>query len=160
MKTKSKKSNHFYEVEKIVRKRISSTGIPEYEIKWLGWDAIYNTWEPIENLKQIKEMVIEYEKNNPDKGQIDINQIFSEDEEEDSMSIVSVPYGDIDIDTPLRIIRMFKDAEGTIKAEIEWTVRKTNGFKPTNTYIDASELKIKYIDLLIEYYESRIRFVL
>ena len=39
-----------YSVEKIVDKRLSSDGDIEYLLKWKGFSAKYNTWEPKENL--------------------------------------------------------------------------------------------------------------
>ena len=35
--------------EEIIGRR-TEKGKPEYEIKWVGWTAAHNTWEPIPNL--------------------------------------------------------------------------------------------------------------
>ncbi|CAG7831108.1 unnamed protein product [Allacma fusca] len=53
-------SEDIYEVEKIVRKRVSD-GRVEYLIKWQGYSSSENTWEPIENL-QCHELVNGFEK--------------------------------------------------------------------------------------------------
>ena len=49
-----------YEVEKIIDKRIINDKI-EYLIKWKGYSDFENTWEPIENMSNAKEIIFEYE---------------------------------------------------------------------------------------------------
>jgi hypothetical protein len=49
-----------YEVEKILDKRIIHKK-PQYLVKWFGYPLYDSTWEPIENLKNCKEKVKEYE---------------------------------------------------------------------------------------------------
>lgn len=52
-----------FDVEKIVGKRVKNNQT-EYLIKWLGYSDSYNTWEPLDNLDNIKDMVQEFEKQN------------------------------------------------------------------------------------------------
>lgn len=52
-----------YLVEAIREKIIDIDGITKYQIKWEGYPEEQNTWEPIENLRNIMNMVEEFEKN-------------------------------------------------------------------------------------------------
>ena len=49
-----------YEVERIEAERIRKKGkyhVSEYLIKWKGYDAIYNTWEPVKHLKNAPDII-------------------------------------------------------------------------------------------------------
>ena len=56
--------NNFYEVEKIIDRRIVK-GKKEYLIKWKGYPESQSTWEPISHLTNIKDMVKEFDDNFP-----------------------------------------------------------------------------------------------
>ena len=58
-----------------------------------------------------------------------------------------------------KIIKMYEDEEGVIWAEVKWLIRNQNGVRPNNTMVPRDSLKEKYIRLLIEYYEMKIRFL-
>ena len=45
-----------YEVEAILQ-RARKYGIEHYEIKWVGWTAASNTWEPVTNLVGCEEEI-------------------------------------------------------------------------------------------------------
>jgi hypothetical protein len=49
-----------YEVEAI-RDRKFVKGKPQYFIKWKGWAEKDNTWEPLENLETVLNLVKEYD---------------------------------------------------------------------------------------------------
>ena len=49
-------SNNFYEVENIIDRRIIR-GRKEYLIKWKGYPESQSTWEPINHLRYIQELV-------------------------------------------------------------------------------------------------------
>lgn len=51
-----------YVVEKIVSAR-ERNGKKEYKIKWEGYDYRQCTWEPLENLENIKELIKDFEEN-------------------------------------------------------------------------------------------------
>ena len=53
---------NFYNVEKIVKKRIRNGKI-QYFVKWENYDSCDNTWEPKENLSNISHMIEAYEEN-------------------------------------------------------------------------------------------------
>merc|ERR1712004_477853 len=58
---KKKKAEAEYEVESVVSKRETDEGKVEYLVKWKGYDASDNTWEPIENLESSQELIDEFE---------------------------------------------------------------------------------------------------
>ena len=60
-KKKKKKAEAEYEVESIVSKRESNEGKVEYLVKWKGWNASDNTWEPVDNLQSSQELIDEFE---------------------------------------------------------------------------------------------------
>merc|ERR1712038_1317547 len=56
-----KKAEAEYEVESVVSKRETEEGKVEYLVKWKGYDASDNTWEPVENLESSQELIDEFE---------------------------------------------------------------------------------------------------
>merc|ERR1719422_2802539 len=58
---KKKKAEVEYEVETVVSKRDTEEGKVEYLVKWKGYDASDNTWEPVENLESSQELIDEFE---------------------------------------------------------------------------------------------------
>ena len=58
---KKKKAEAEYEVESVVSKRDTGEGKVEYLVKWKGYDASDNTWEPVENLESSQELIDEFE---------------------------------------------------------------------------------------------------
>ena len=67
---KKKKAEAEYEVESVVSKRdtglvsrlmYAGEGKVEYLVKWKGYDASDNTWEPVENLESSQELIDEFE---------------------------------------------------------------------------------------------------
>ena len=58
---KKKKAEAEYEVESVVSKRDTEEGKVEYLVKWKGYDASDNTWEPVENLESSQELIDEFE---------------------------------------------------------------------------------------------------
>ena len=54
-----------YEVEKVLDSRIFRRKL-QYEVKWEGWDEGHITWEPEENLKNAREAIDDFHKDNPD----------------------------------------------------------------------------------------------
>ena len=63
-----------YEVEKIKDKRIINDKI-EYLIKWKGYSDFENTWEPIENMSNAKEIIEEYEEKEKNRFKTPIKNI-------------------------------------------------------------------------------------
>ena len=55
-------SEEEYVVEKIVGKRINKDGVLEYKVKWEGYSDQESTWEPLENLVNVQNIIEDYEK--------------------------------------------------------------------------------------------------
>ena len=52
-----------YEVENILDKRVAKKGKVEYLVKWKNFDDLADyTWEPANNLEDVKDMVANFEK--------------------------------------------------------------------------------------------------
>ncbi|EAR90777.2 chromodomain protein (macronuclear) [Tetrahymena thermophila SB210] len=59
--------NENYIVEKIIKKRIKNKKC-EYYVKWQGYPSNKNTWEPLSNLENVKDMIYQYEYDLPQTG--------------------------------------------------------------------------------------------
>ncbi|KAL4459792.1 hypothetical protein ABPG74_003318 [Tetrahymena malaccensis] len=59
--------NENYIVEKIIKKRIENRKC-EYFVKWQGYSSKKNTWEPLSNLENVKDMIYQYEYDLPQTG--------------------------------------------------------------------------------------------
>ena len=76
---------------------------------------------------------------------------IGKDDREDQMKV------DLEVDEPLKVLDSKMDHKKVI-CLIEWKVR-SDGMKPDNSYISTDILKEKFPKFLIDYYESRIKFV-
>ena len=45
-----------YEPERVVAERLAK-GVTQYQVKWVGWDAKHNTWEPLEHLAGCEDLI-------------------------------------------------------------------------------------------------------
>jgi hypothetical protein len=59
--------SELYEVEYIIDKKIEF-GLVKYLIKWKDWPVEESTWEPVENLKGVRGLIIEFEKEFKKRG--------------------------------------------------------------------------------------------
>ncbi|CAH8320210.1 unnamed protein product [Eruca vesicaria subsp. sativa] len=57
---RSKLDDGYFEIEAIRRKRVRK-GKVQYLIKWRGWPETANTWEPLENLQSIADVIDSFE---------------------------------------------------------------------------------------------------
>ena len=48
-----------YEPEKVVAQR-TAKGVLQFQVKWVGYDAKSNTWEPLENLAGCEDLVADF----------------------------------------------------------------------------------------------------
>lgn len=61
MNHKRKRSDKIYEVQKIIGKRTNSK-LLQYKVKWKGYSIREATWEPIENLGNVQNLIQKYER--------------------------------------------------------------------------------------------------
>ena len=54
-----------YEVEEVLDSRVRWRHL-EYLVKWKGYDAAHNSWEPFANLQNAKRIITRFHKNHPD----------------------------------------------------------------------------------------------
>lgn len=182
-----------YEVEAIVGKR-QRDGKVEYKVKWVGYSFEECTWEPLRNLKNVRDMIDEYEdkkngnkeenkpKEKPKEHQEDLSpneddkekvllghkraheekekkeekdpKNSSNDEEEEAEEGPEVE----DDKEPkkkdkikyLKVISVSKDFTATVLVE-------HNGVESRIT-MKTSQLKAVAPVLLVDFYESRIKF--
>ena len=54
-----------WEIEKIVEKKyFPKENKVKYLSKWKGWSSNFNTWEPIENLSNVLDLIAQFESEN------------------------------------------------------------------------------------------------
>ena len=159
--------NDYYTVEEIMNRR-KKNGKYEYLIKWKGY-AGQNTWEPIQNLQSIKEVIKEYDelyesinkKNKNRKSFLKQKRIKIKDHNENKNKNVlnkkregyDFPY--IIVDDSIEKIVSVSKKEGELIAE--YLKKDTNGNIIRNK-MKTKELKKINPWVLINFYESKIKF--
>merc|ERR1712032_199472 len=80
-KGKKKRVEAEYEVEMIVSKRESEEGKVEYLVKWKGWNASDNTWEPVDNLQSSQELIDDFEGKTEDAEEKEVKEAIVKESE-------------------------------------------------------------------------------
>ena len=162
-----------YEVEKIIDKRIIN-GKLEYKIKWVGYPMSQCTWEPIRNLANIKPMIKEFESNEiNDKKQKRIPDYYFIGKKRDNSNDSSFEnYNEyykkndkiknkkskekkvIYINDKYKSIYTIKKENSQLLAVV---VTEEDGILNKIT-IPTQELRRLNPDILIDFYEQRIKF--
>lgn len=88
MNYKRKRSNDIYEVQKIIGKKIKGKTI-HYKVKWKGYKAEDSTWEPIENLVNVRNLIQKYEKRIELKKSNSLKRIVKIKDKEPSMFCIN-----------------------------------------------------------------------
>ncbi len=189
----------FY-VERILSKRDYPL---QYLIKWEGWDVKDATWEPVENLEHVLELVDEFEKKEAIKKyekeskmesmikknkqtiakkfdelkevtpprektfsnakereeqkiykEYKTNKMKKEKEKEKKDNILQKFPNDEEAEC-IKTVKLIKD---TIHCLVSWKT-KSNGIKSEDAFISTVILSDKIPLLLIDYYESKIKFI-
>ena len=52
-----------YEVERILKKRMTAGGVTEYLIRWKGYGEADDTWEPEYNVEHAQEAIAQFKEN-------------------------------------------------------------------------------------------------
>ena len=168
---------NFYEVERISDRRIVG-GKKQYLIKWKGYSDNESTWEPISHLKyildQVKEFEEKYEKKN-NKSKPENKESSTEDvkEEKESDNLngkkrkrdkdeIEEDYCNryreerLLIDKSVKKILSVKKEENGIVAIVE---KENKNKKITKEIISTNDLKKSNPWMLIDYYETKIKFL-
>jgi len=155
-----------YMVEEVIGKRLNHKGQTQYLIKWEGYPVEDSTWEPLENLTNIKSLIKFYEEKSKKKQELEnipkipteVNK-QSENKISTNSNITKSSYEVIDnlgmlIPTTILTARQM---DKQIYCLVEFLQSGTENVKPV--FVPSKLLKEAYPQILIEFYESKIRFV-
>lgn len=162
-KKKEFKDGDFFEIEKILSRRGPDEN-QEYFIKWQGWPDASNTWEPMNNLLNVVQRIIDFEREKDPNKNVDFLKAFKYDDEDDKKSvnsnesIASVVEGNLKIDHPGKIINIHRDKD-EILLKIEWLIRKSDGVEPIPSWIKESEFRKKHLKMVLQFYEKLIGII-
>jgi Chromo (CHRromatin Organisation MOdifier) domain len=169
-------SDNEFVVEDILEKRINPQGIKEYLVKWEGYRVSESTWEPEENLENSKEIIKDFEDRelakklslqgsnaHPQKKSTLTDHMLNNDLLENPPSPQEKNEDDYQIlqdfeDNIPKKIKSVKKIEDQLYSLVEWEER-SDGLTPNPAYIPCISLRKINPKLLIEFYESKIKFV-
>ena len=154
--------SNYYTVEEVIGRR-KKKGKYEYLIKWKDYSINESTWEPMDNLYFIKELIDEYDKSYETKNskkkkkgeKKEINKskkkmILSNQETKNN----NFPF--YMVDKSIVKIDGIRDEKGILYAFVE--IKQDDGIIQRDK-IEIEELKMNNPWLLIDYYESRAKFI-
>lgn len=139
-----------YEVESIVEKRLKK-GVPQYLVKWKGWPAEDNTWEPLENLEESLDLVEAFDKQLNNDSQKTGEKRKAEPEKKSAKKPASRPKG-FCRNLPAEKIMGATNDPGELYFLIKWT-----GTEETDL-VAAKEANIKIPQVVIKFYEDRLNW--
>jgi hypothetical protein len=159
-----------YVVEKIIGKKTDKDGTLLYKVKWENYSNEESTWEPKENLKNVKYMIKEYEekqekikpvKKEEVKKKIqkvieDDDEASSEGEDEEKKKKEVDVIDHIGSRIPIGVLSM-KPINDALYCLVKFIKKSTN--KEYQKYVPSCDLKECHPKLLIAFYESKIKFV-
>ena len=148
------KSTSEFEVEKILEKK-NIQNKTYYFVKWKGYDYSQSTWEPIENLLNCDEKILEYEKSKKileEEGIIILN-------EWDSKFYSNQKLKELILNNEIKRIINIREKNNILYALVEFEQNRFSKNKIPETYIPTNLLKTKKnINILNDFYESTIHF--
>lgn len=136
------------EVELIVEKKIEM-GITYYKVKWKGYSDSSSTWEPIANIMNSSELIRKYEESLSFRIQNDIK--CNEIEENRFCNV-------LEKHKPIQVKSVIINPEGMLVAYLVFNAN-SGIIHISDSVIPTYILARKYPDLLIDYYESKLKFV-
>ena len=128
-----------YEVEKIIGKR-TVKGKIEYKVKWLGYKMAECTWEPEENLVNVRDLIDKFE-NKKEKNE---NQLNSN----------NINLNEYKIDNRFINVSTIKVIDNQLYGIVKYN---NNGIIEERKILTA-ELKKVNPFILIQFYESKLKF--
>lgn len=136
--------------EKVLDKKIEK-GIVFYFIKWEGCDYSKCTWEPALNLRNINNLIEEYEyAAKIIRPPANVVKLSSKEEEENHIEFLRG-------NKPEKILQVKKSSTGLIVALVKFKPNSI-GICSEDNYIPTYLLKEFFPQILIDYYETRIRY--
>ena len=159
--------SNYYTVDEIIGRR-KKNGKFEYLIKWKGYSVSESTWEPVENLNYIKDLINEYNnallkkrkkssENNTNTNTITLDESESGNnnyKKDNNNTFIEYPY--YTVNSAYRRILGMCNENGTLYANVEI---KNGDEKIKKKKIKVDELKKINPWILIEFYESKAKFV-
>ena len=150
-----------YNVEEILEKRITN-GKTEYFIKWHGFKISESTWEPEENLKNSQDFIDKFlkgeEANKKPEPQKEDNFVENVEEVREVRQFEDIPIlSELNDDVPKKI-KSVKKIEEELYSLVEFEER-SDGLVTDPCYVPSLLLRKLNPKLLIEFYESKIKFV-
>ena len=128
-----------YEVEKIIGKRYVQGKI-EYKVKWLGYKMTECTWEPEENLVNVRDLIDKFEnKNEKNENQLKSNNLN---------------LNEYKIDNRFIKVNTIKVIDNQLYGIVKYN---NNGIIEERKILTA-ELKKVNPFILIQFYESKLKF--
>lgn len=154
---KNRNSQEEFDVEDILDKKIIN-GQELYKVKWQGFPVTDCTWEPLVNLVNVEELILQFENK---QSQVDTYiDFFRAENFIPNIEILELTptdkiIGSLKTDVPDKILAARITKTG-IMCKIQWKERKS-GIKPKNSEVSSKDLKKEYKDMLIDFYESRVK---
>ena len=128
-----------YEVEKIIDKR-KRFGKDEYKVKWLGYKMSECTWEPEENLVNVRDLIDKFEnKNEKNENQLKSNNLN---------------LNEYKIDNRFIKVNTIKVIDNQLYGIVKYN---NNGMIEERKILTAELTKVNPF-ILIEFYESKLKF--
>ncbi len=168
--------NNLYEVEKILSRRVNN-GKLQYKIKWKNYPINQSTWEPMENLTTVKEMLEDFDiklaQEEFDKKQKIIEmkkekiiKLKEEEENEETKEDDSKEIGSEEnkkvyyIDEGLIRVVKVKKTNGKLIAIVDKKEKNGQYEKVIQKYMcSTKELRVKNPWILIDFYESKMKIL-
>lgn len=134
----------------------------KYLIKWEGWSKEESTWEPMSNLGHIQDLIAEFEKKrkptNANKLRGRQSKKLAEQETDSKVKVEKKILHDLGMNIPEEIINVKKHSDDNILCLVKFKDRP-DGITTDDAYVSSTILKEIYPKVLIDFYESKIKFV-
>ncbi len=132
-------------------------GKKQYYVKWEDYDESQNTWEPMKNLKNVYYMIEEFERNrmNSDVSYIESSDCIQENERRDISDLFDDDENDPRI--PKKILKVEK-INNKLHSKVKFEIMN-DGITPETKWVPNSILKKKSPEVLIKFYEDKIKFL-
>ena len=174
--------DRLYIVEKILDKKKEGNKV-KYLVKWEGYPIEQSTWEPEYNLQYVQGLIDEYENSSfkdvikqrkrgrPRKVDYEHSESDSEISRKKINKIQKNTGGQLLLDQYLNlstaniekdeveaIINAKRNEKNSLICQVRWKIR-SDGIQPDDSFVENKYLKKRYPKLLIEFYESKIKFI-